>query len=153
MVVVYSSELLLAFDFVSSGAPKEHEAFLSLYSGAIYWVSAFDDIDEELADDLESSDRYLSIPHKNDIDLGGRLALRFAAKELNTQYDSIERFFRHRGAYGRFKHCSRRRAAWRSGSRSKRLRLRARSRTGARRTVSRSSKLTKNHGHDVVGHD
>jgi len=43
------------------------------------------------------------IPHKNDLDLGSRLALRFAEEELPGQYQIIERFFRSRGAYARFK--------------------------------------------------
>jgi hypothetical protein len=41
--------------------------------------------------------------HKNDLDLGSDLALRFAAAELPGQYNTVAQFFRHRGAYARFK--------------------------------------------------
>jgi hypothetical protein len=103
MVAVRYSELSAAFDFVSFAAPMEHLAYLSLDTGAIYWVSELNPVDEEVPDDLESSDRYLTIPHKNDLDLGSRLALRFAAEELPSQYQTIEGLFRRRGAYARFK--------------------------------------------------
>ena len=103
MVTVKYSELSEAFDFVSSAAPTEHLAYLSLDTGAIYWVSEANPLDEEVPDDLESSDRYLVIPHKNDLDLGSRLALRFAEDELPGQYRIIEGFFRRRSAYAQFK--------------------------------------------------
>ena len=51
----------------------------------------------------QHSDRYAAIPHKNDLDLGSDLALRFAAAELPQQYSRVQDFFRHRGAYARFK--------------------------------------------------
>ncbi|MGF6873456.1 hypothetical protein [Paraburkholderia sp. MM5477-R1] len=52
---------------------------------------------------LEDSDRYLAIPHKNELDLGSSLALRFAAQQLPARYDQIEGFFQPRGGYARFK--------------------------------------------------
>jgi hypothetical protein len=103
MVAVNYSEVSAAFDFVSSAAPSENLAYLSLDTGAIYWVSELTPLDDEVPDDLESSDRYVVIPHKNDLDLGSHLALRFAAQELPGQYQVIQGFFRRRGAYARFK--------------------------------------------------
>jgi Uncharacterised protein family (UPF0158) len=104
MVTIQYDDLSAAFDFVSYGAPFEHQAFVSLDTGAIHWVSATAPIDEEdLPDDLDTSDRYIAIPHKNDLDLGRNLALRFADEQLPHQYARIEGFFRHRGAYARFK--------------------------------------------------
>ena len=60
-------------------------------------------LEEEIPEDLETSDRYIAIPHKNDLDLGSELALRFAAEELPGLCNRVEQFFRHRGAYARFK--------------------------------------------------
>ena len=60
-------------------------------------------MDEEIPDDLETSDRYIAIPHKNDLDLGKKLALRFVAEELPERYARTEVFFRSRGAYAHFK--------------------------------------------------
>jgi hypothetical protein len=56
-----------------------------------------------LPDDLETSDRYIAIPHKNDLDLGNRLALRFVEEQLPDRYSDAEDCFRRRGAYARFK--------------------------------------------------
>ena len=105
MVSVKRKELSLAFDFVSSDAPLMHEAYICLDTGRIFWISELNPIeDEEVPDDLGISDRYLAIPHKNDLDLGKRLALRFAAQELSQRsYERTEEFFRRRGAYARFK--------------------------------------------------
>jgi hypothetical protein len=104
MVKVKYDDLSAAFDFVSFASPFEHQAFVSLDTGAIHWVSEASPVDEEdLPDDLETSDRYLAIPHKNDLDLGNSLALRFVEARLPDRYADVESFFRRRGAYGRFK--------------------------------------------------
>ena len=104
MVRVKYEELSAAFDFVSYAAPFEHRAFVSLDTGAIHWISETSPIDDEdLPDDLDTSDRYIAIPHKNDLDLGNSLALRFAEEQLPHRYADVAACFRHRGAYGRFK--------------------------------------------------
>jgi Uncharacterised protein family (UPF0158) len=104
MVKVKYDDLSAAFDFVSLAAPFEHRAFVSLDTGAIHWISDTNPLDEEdLPDDLETSDRYLAIPHKNDLDLGNNLALRFAEEYLANRYADVENFFHRRGAYARFK--------------------------------------------------
>ncbi|MGF6919528.1 hypothetical protein OKW28_003725 [Paraburkholderia sp. 40] len=38
-----------------------------------------------------------AILHKNELDLGDRLALRFVAQELPGYYDQVEGFFRRQG--------------------------------------------------------
>jgi len=103
MVAVKYYDLDLAFSFVNSGAPMEHRAYISIDTGKIYWVSDLDPIDEEIPDDLEACDRYIALPHKNELGLGRNLALRFAQQELPDRYEEIQAFFRRRGAYGRFK--------------------------------------------------
>ena len=103
MVTVKYDDLSAAFDFVSFAAPMEHHAFISLDTGTIYWISEPNPLEEEVPEDLETSDRYLAIPHKNDLDLGSDLALRFSVAELPGRYARVEELFRHRGAYARFK--------------------------------------------------
>jgi hypothetical protein len=103
VTTVKYEDLFLAFDFVSSGLPMEHQAYISLDTGAIHWVSEDSPIDEEVPEDLETSDRYIAIPHKHDLDLGRELVLRFAEEELPEQFDRIQAFFRRRGACARFK--------------------------------------------------
>jgi hypothetical protein len=103
MVSVTYEEISSAFDFVSSGAPMEHSAYISLDSGRIYWASESASLDEELPDDLETSERYLAVPPKTELDLGKTLALRFAAQELPDAHEQVARIFRRKGAYRRFK--------------------------------------------------
>jgi Uncharacterised protein family (UPF0158) len=103
VVAVKYEDLSTAFDFVSSAAPMEHQAYISIDTGTIYWISELNPLEEEVPEDLETSDRYIAIPHKNDLDLGRDLALRFAEAELPDRYNMVAQFFRHRGAYARFK--------------------------------------------------
>ena len=104
MVTIKYDDLSLAFHFVSSAGPTEHRAFVALDTGQIHWASELGGFDEEeLPEDLDTSDRYLEIPHKYDLDLGRALVLRFAEQRLPTQRERIADIFRGRGAYGRFK--------------------------------------------------
>ena len=102
MVSVKYDELADAFDFVGfGGGLMQHEAYIDRLTGTIYWVS--DDADTEVPEDVGVLEQYIAVPHKNDLDLGQRLALRFVAEALPTRYDRVEEFFHHRGAYARFK--------------------------------------------------
>ncbi len=103
MGAIKYEDLSAAFDFVSFAAPMEHQAYISIDTGTISWILELNPLEEEVPEDLETSDRYIAIPHKNDLDLGSELALRFAAAELPNRYDMVAQFFRHRGAYARFK--------------------------------------------------
>ena len=95
-------EITLAFDFVSFGQPYEHQAFLNTETGKIYWQSAFGDNEEELPDDLDD-EKYIEIPHKNELGLGKPLALDFAYEYLPNDAEGIDTIFRRKGAYSRFK--------------------------------------------------
>jgi hypothetical protein len=104
MVAVKHEDLSMAFDFVSS-EPFDQNAYVSLDTGQIYWTSDFiDAVEEEIPDDLETSGRYLPIPHKNELGLGRRLVLQFVAEKLPECYEEVEEFFRRKGAYARFKY-------------------------------------------------
>ena len=61
------------------------------------------ELEEELPEDFESSDRYLALPHKNDLNLGRDLALSFAEQYLSKDYEKVVGYFHKRGAYSRFK--------------------------------------------------
>jgi hypothetical protein len=100
--LVKFDDLLLAFDFVSAGAPSENEAYLCRDTGVIYWHSEFGDNEEELPSDIDS-ERYIAIPHKHDLDLGKQLVLNFAAEFLPDRESEVRRIFTRPGAYARFK--------------------------------------------------
>ena len=97
------ADLVMAFDFVSSAGMFECNAYISRNTGEIYWVSDAIDDGEDLPEDLDNPKRYIEIPHKNELDLGRTLVLRFVRGELPTLYDDVEEIFRHKGAYSRYK--------------------------------------------------
>jgi hypothetical protein len=97
------SELESAFYFVNSGDQWGNIAYLCLATGEYHYYSEFGDNEEPLPDDIEDSDKFIVIPHKNDLDLGTRLVLRFAAQVLPDDLDEIDRIFHRRGAYRQFK--------------------------------------------------
>jgi hypothetical protein len=103
MVTVLFSDLLDAFEFANAGAPCESSAFINLDTGAIHYKSDMIELEEELPEDLETSDRYIALPYKNELDLGRELALSFVEQELPNEYERAVGFFRSKGAYGRFK--------------------------------------------------
>jgi hypothetical protein len=96
------TEIALAFDFVSFARPYENQAFLNMETGEIYWQSAFGDNEEDLPDDIDD-EKYIEIPHKNDLGLGKPLALDFIYKHLPGESEKIETIFRRKGAYSKFK--------------------------------------------------
>ena len=103
-VSVNAEELRTTFEFVSFGAPLEHSAYICVDTGKIYCHSLSAGLEEEdLPEDLETSDHYIAVPHKNDLGLGRRLALAFVDQELSDESDTVAGFFGRRGAYGRFK--------------------------------------------------
>ena len=103
MISVNFSDLGTAVEFVSSGMPTEHRAYLSIDTGAIYWVSDLSDIDDDAPEDLEESDRYVAVPSKTDLGLGRPLALQFTEERIPEEYDTVRQFFARPGAYSRLK--------------------------------------------------
>jgi hypothetical protein len=103
MVAVKWSEFIDAFEFASFGAPHESRAFVNLDTGSLHCISDVIDLEEETPEDLEVSDRYLALPHKNDLDLGSKLALSFTEQQLPREFGRVLGYFHKRGAYSRFK--------------------------------------------------
>jgi hypothetical protein len=92
-----------ALEWSSSGAPFENQAFLSRATGDLFLKSLQGEFGEELPDDIEDGTAYVAVPHKNDLDLGRSLVVSFSEEHAPTHLRTIESFFRHRGAYGKFK--------------------------------------------------
>lgn len=102
MTTVAFSELLDAFDFSSFGPAGEIGAYVDLVTGSLLCVSD-DDFDETAPEDLQSSERYLPLPSKRDLDLGQPLIREFVESALPDDYDRVIAYFRQRGAYRKFK--------------------------------------------------
>ncbi len=96
------SDIENAFLFVSMAPPDEHYAYLDKETGETYYVSTLGDSDE-LPDDLEENEKYISVPHKNDLNPGRELVFDFISANLPKEYDRVRGFFSRKGAYARFK--------------------------------------------------
>ncbi len=103
MSSVNYNELRNAFEFVSSDSPSVHNAYISLDTGEIFWVSASVELEEAVPEDVTTSTRYQAVPHKNELQLGQKMALDFINQALPDHYNTVASFFRKRGAYRRFK--------------------------------------------------
>lgn len=64
MINVKYTDLLDAFEFVRSGASFEYSAYICADTGAIYWASSMVELEGKVSDNLETSDRYIAVPHK-----------------------------------------------------------------------------------------
>ena len=84
MMLVNFKDVMEAFEFVGFGQMCEHQAFLCKETGKIYWHSEFGDDIEELPEDIVD-EKYIEIPHKNELDLGKKLVLDFAYRYLPNE--------------------------------------------------------------------
>ncbi len=91
-----------AFLFASMQSTFGNQALLSKTTGKFYYISEFGDSDE-LPDDIEDSDDYIEIPHKDEFDLGKQLVFQFVSEHLPGEIDRVSQIFRRRGAYSRYK--------------------------------------------------
>ncbi len=103
MAVNYK-DIEMAFDFINFGKPYEHEAYLNLDTGETYFYSEFGDNEEELPEDIDNEIKYISLPHKTDLNLGKKLVLNFTYQYLPKKADQIENMFRNKEAYSNFKY-------------------------------------------------
>ena len=96
------SDIEDAFLFVSMDQMFMHNAYLCKETGEIFYTSEMGDSDE-LPEDIDDPDKYIAIPHKNELYRGKALAIEFASQYLSEELDKIYSIFRHKGAYSRYK--------------------------------------------------
>jgi hypothetical protein len=60
-------------------------------------------MEEALPEDVDDDALYVQMPHKNELDLGRALVLDFAREHLADFYETVEAYFKKRGAYANFK--------------------------------------------------
>ncbi|WP_159006629.1 hypothetical protein [Bradyrhizobium sp. S69] len=96
-----------AFDFADTrGDFGENRAFLCRRTGKVYWhsdYSDFDELNDELPDDIEDEEKYLTIPNKRELGLGKPLVLDFAREYLPDDFDEVRYIFNKSGAYRKFR--------------------------------------------------
>lgn len=105
VVTVDRAEMRDAFEFVSLGELLGAKAYISRDTGKIYLRTVDGDVmeEDEVPDDLETSDGYIAVPHKTELDLGRTLVLRFTEQELPGDYDAVRDLFQRKGAYAGFR--------------------------------------------------
>ncbi len=104
MAAVDFGDISEAFETVSFATQYENEAHLCRKTGRIYYyLGHLHDLGDELPEDIGDGGKYIQIPHKNELDLGRNLVLRFVENELPGDVDYVSRIFTKTGAYLRFK--------------------------------------------------
>ncbi len=93
-----------AFELISFAPMYEYQAFLDKDTGKVYYHSEFgdDDEEEELPEDIDD-EKYVEIPHKNELGLGKNLVLDFSHEYLPDEVALIHAMFSRQGAYARYK--------------------------------------------------
>ena len=96
------NDILEGVEYVSSGRPMEHEAYLSLETGAVYFHSEYFD-GEPLPEDIGEAGKYLVLPHKMDLGIGKALAFKFTREFMPEALEKATGIFARSGAFARFK--------------------------------------------------
>jgi hypothetical protein len=96
------SDIANAFFFVSMDQMFMHNAYLCKETGEIFYTSEMGDSDE-LPEDINDPEKYIAIPHKNELDLGKAPVIEFTSEYLSEELDKVYSIFRHKGAYSRYK--------------------------------------------------
>jgi len=102
-VTLNYSDLEDAFFYISMNPQFANSAFLNTKTGEFYYVSDYGDSDE-LPEDIDESEDYIAIPHKNDLDLGQKLVEDFVLEHCEGEIGKVMSFFRHKGAYSKYKY-------------------------------------------------
>lgn len=103
MASVKYGDLEWAFTYVSTGLQGDHTAYVERDTGQIFWTSEAGDQNDNPPDDVENLQRYLPVPHKNELELGRQLVLRFVEREIPDCYEEVIDIFRGRSSYKRYK--------------------------------------------------
>jgi hypothetical protein len=100
--VIPFDELRSAFDFVSAGAPYERNAYIAKATGEVFQAAPGYDAYKRIPPDVDDSERYWSVPHRQDLGLAGHLELKFVQEQIPAQFAVAEDFFHRRGAHAKF---------------------------------------------------
>lgn len=101
-MLVEFKDILEAFEFVNFGSMYEHQAFLDTSIGKIYYHSESGDDMDELPEDIDD-ERFIEIPHKNELNLGEKLVLKFAYLYFPDEVGRMQTMFDRKGAFSRYK--------------------------------------------------
>lgn len=96
-------ELMYAIELLGFGGPNDAEGYLCRQTGAIFLdlgdMAEGDDMPPDVTDDS----KYLPLHSVPGLGTGAELALSFTDRFLPSSLSEVREYFRHRGAYARFK--------------------------------------------------
>ncbi len=84
----------------------ENVVYLCRQTGQTFWRSDFpdfEDLQDELPDDIEDETKYIQVPNKYDLSLGKRLVFDFVDEFLPDDYNDVRDFMGRRGGYRKFR--------------------------------------------------
>lgn len=81
----------------------ENEAYIDRETGEVHLTSLVIGVEQHLPDDIHDGEKYIAVPHKNELELGKRLTLRFADDFLGEDTERVTDYFLGRSAYRKFK--------------------------------------------------
>jgi hypothetical protein len=94
-------DILKAFEFVSSAPIEENQAILNRSTGEILYKSGMLD-EEEFPEEIEASDNYVWIPHREDLDLGEGLVIDFVDLSLPQEMKKVKHMLKNKDAMTNF---------------------------------------------------
>ena len=100
MVVFNIEDIMIAYDFVSTGVSGDARVVLDKKTGKLHYESVA--AGEEIEEDLDWED-CVEVPDKYDLDLGNQLVFDFVRQHMPDEYDRVSGYFRSKGAFRRFK--------------------------------------------------
>lgn len=103
MAAVTFDDPELALMYVSEGMYGLNHAYLCVETGQIFYSSERYGDAEDLPVDIDDVEKYVRIPHENDLNLGRNLVFRFVDGCMPKHSYRVREIFHRRGAYVRYK--------------------------------------------------
>lgn len=98
------NDILELFELVNFGSPFDNEGYICTLTGQTYFHSHFGDNEEPLPGDIDDN-KYLSIPHKQDLNLGINIALDLPKRICLQRLSKSIQFFIAKGLMQTSNHC------------------------------------------------
>ena len=102
-IVINLDDLEYALEWVSASLGAETQAFISRSTGRFFFQGPDGPEDPDFPEDVENDSDYLAVPHKQQLDLGRSLVLRFIDETAPRLGDEVRDIFRRSGAFSKFK--------------------------------------------------
>jgi len=97
------SDLEDACRWASAGMDSDAAAYISKLDGSIILIPSDVGLDAAHPLDFDDPEKYWHVPSTHELDLGAVLVRQFMQEQLPSDLALVNEYFRHRGAYAKFK--------------------------------------------------